>query len=316
MKLSNEQIKEYFINYNKRISSSDAENLLFMDENAFINAVKAILDRTKVVSIDEVETCESCEKVFPSDVMELAHPDDTALFCPQCKADGLIEMFKGFTKLFPSQYERYQNMIEEGMTEEEIEKAFQTVQYGDYIQLDDRFESVHIWTKEVEQKCNRVRYEGSLPWKPKKITWEVYEKEINLASKNNEEIKDIVLKEYANGNIVVSGEEGIQAMPIKEFVKQPVEGMLYDLNRNEAVVLTFIKDPKWINDYAVCKVIQVLKSQILPINYGYLFTVNGENKFVIAENISDAMDFLETKDSTTFTLQISKSIPILIPEKK
>jgi hypothetical protein len=78
----------------------------------------------------------------------------------------------------------------------------------------------------------------------------------------NEEIKDIILREYAKGNIVVATFEGIQAMPLKEFVKQPVEGMLYDLNRNEAVVLTFIKDPKWINDYAVAKVIQELKSQI------------------------------------------------------
>ena len=51
-------------------------------------------------------------------------------------------------------------------------------------------------------------------------------------------------------------------MPLKEFVKQPASGMLYDLNRSEVVVLTFIKDPKWINDYAVAKVIQELKLQL------------------------------------------------------
>lgn len=45
----------------------------------------------------------------------------------------------------------------------------------------------------------------------------------------------------------------------KEFIKQPIEGMLYDLNRNEVTVLTLIEDPKWVNDYAVSKVIQELK---------------------------------------------------------
>ena len=77
-----------------------------------------------------------------------------------------------------------------------------------------------------------------------------------------EEIKDRILAEYKKGNIVVMDFEGIKAMPIKDFIKQPAEGMLYDLNRNEAVVLTFLPDPKWINDFAVAKVIKALKDRI------------------------------------------------------
>jgi len=77
-----------------------------------------------------------------------------------------------------------------------------------------------------------------------------------------EAMKNTIVEEYQKGNIVVSSFEGLQVTSLEEFVKQPVEGMLYDLNRNEAVVLTFIKDPKWINDYAVCKVIQELKRQL------------------------------------------------------
>lgn len=77
-----------------------------------------------------------------------------------------------------------------------------------------------------------------------------------------QDIKNIVTQAAAKGNIVVATFEGLQSIPLKEFVKQPVDGMLYDLNRNEAVVLTFIKDPKWINDYAVAKVIQELKRQL------------------------------------------------------
>ena len=75
-------------------------------------------------------------------------------------------------------------------------------------------------------------------------------------------IKDKILKEYKKGNIVVAGIDGLQGMPIKEFIKQPVEGMLYDLNRDEATVLTLIDNPKWVNDYAVSKVIVALKKRI------------------------------------------------------
>ena len=71
--------------------------------------------------------------------------------------------------------------------------------------------------------------------------------------------RDLVLKEYAKGNIVFMGiEDSPMICPIKDFLKQPIEGILYDLNRSEVVVLSWIKDPKWVNDYAVSKVIQEL----------------------------------------------------------
>ena len=79
-----------------------------------------------------------------------------------------------------------------------------------------------------------------------------------MKTKKKEDIKGIILSEYKKGNIVVSTFEGLQVMPLNEFIKQPAEGMLYDLNRNEAVVLTFINDPKWVNDYACAKVIKKL----------------------------------------------------------
>ena len=75
-------------------------------------------------------------------------------------------------------------------------------------------------------------------------------------------MKDKILEEYKKGNIVVAGVEGLQVIPIKDFIKQPTEGILYDLNRDEVTVLTFLLDPKWINDYAVAKVISELKNRI------------------------------------------------------
>jgi hypothetical protein len=80
--------------------------------------------------------------------------------------------------------------------------------------------------------------------------------------KDIESIKDRILKEYNKGNVVVSGFEGLQVTPLDGIIKQPVDGLLYDLNRNEATILTFINDPKWVNDYAVTKVIRALKKRI------------------------------------------------------
>ena len=75
-------------------------------------------------------------------------------------------------------------------------------------------------------------------------------------------MKELILNEYKKGNIVVAGLDGPKAMPLADFIRQPVNGILYDLNRDEAVVLTFINDPKWINDYAVATTIRALKNEI------------------------------------------------------
>lgn len=82
----------------------------------------------------------------------------------------------------------------------------------------------------------------------------------------SKELKDKILAEYEKGNVVVKGVEGLQVMPIKDFVsKQPADGILYDLNRDEATVLTFIDDPKWINDFAVAKTIRELMNQLADL---------------------------------------------------
>lgn len=77
-----------------------------------------------------------------------------------------------------------------------------------------------------------------------------------------EQIKDKILSERDKGNVVISDFEGLKSISLNEFIKQPTEGLLYDLNRSEPVVLTFIEDPKWVNDFAVCQVIHALKRRI------------------------------------------------------
>ncbi|MGN6438516.1 MAG: hypothetical protein ACTHMM_18375 [Agriterribacter sp.] len=77
-----------------------------------------------------------------------------------------------------------------------------------------------------------------------------------------EELKDLILEESKKGNIVINAFEGIITCGLEDFINQPAEGMLYDLNRDGATVLTFIGDPKWVNDYAVGMVITALKDKI------------------------------------------------------
>lgn len=96
-----------------------------------------------------------------------------------------------------------------------------------------------------------------------------------LYRKEDVEMKDFILSEYKKGNIVIASEEGLLGMPLVDFVKQPAEFMLYDLNRCEAVVLTFINDPKWVNDYACAKVIKELKRQLDVLNQGTQTTDSG-----------------------------------------
>ena len=77
------------------------------------------------------------------------------------------------------------------------------------------------------------------------------------------ELRDKVLEERENGNLVFWGLPGqLMAAKLDEFIEQPAEGILYDLNRLEEVSLTFLADPKWVNDFAVALVIRKLKDQL------------------------------------------------------
>ena len=79
-------------------------------------------------------------------------------------------------------------------------------------------------------------------------------------SEAKEKFRDLVLQEANKGNVVFKTFEGDMVVAnLDEFVKQPIEGLLYDLNRDKATILTFINDPKWVNDFAVSLVIGKLK---------------------------------------------------------
>lgn len=77
-----------------------------------------------------------------------------------------------------------------------------------------------------------------------------------------EELKKRILAERDKGNIVfweLPGE--LMSAKLNDFVEQPAEGILYDLNRLEEVCLTFIGERKWVNDFAVAMTIRKLVEQ-------------------------------------------------------
>ena len=77
---------------------------------------------------------------------------------------------------------------------------------------------------------------------------------------DKKELIELVLEEEKKGNIVFMTIEGPMSAKLDDFIKQPAEGLLYDLNRDRVTTLTLIKkDLKWVNDFAVGLVINRLK---------------------------------------------------------
>jgi hypothetical protein len=80
--------------------------------------------------------------------------------------------------------------------------------------------------------------------------------------KKFENFRDYVLEKEKEGKIVIATFDGFTEDDLDEIIKQPIDGLLYDLNRDRATILTFIEDKKWVNDFACMKVIAKLKACI------------------------------------------------------
>ena len=74
-----------------------------------------------------------------------------------------------------------------------------------------------------------------------------------------EKFKKLILQKEKEGKIVFMTIDGPMVAGLEDFIKQPTEGLLYDLNRDRVTVLTFIDNEKWVNDFAVGLVIGKLK---------------------------------------------------------
>ena len=81
-----------------------------------------------------------------------------------------------------------------------------------------------------------------------------------MSEKQKESTKELITRMEKRDRIVVMTiDGGTNSMNLDAFLDgQPIEGILYDLNRLPETIWTFIDNPKWVNDYAVYLVIKRL----------------------------------------------------------
>lgn len=77
---------------------------------------------------------------------------------------------------------------------------------------------------------------------------------------------EIVMEEREKGNVVcILLPDTWGKIPVKEIIKQPADGLLWDLNRDEATALSFMDKEgmtHWVNNFAVAMVIRELKHRL------------------------------------------------------
>ena len=85
-----------------------------------------------------------------------------------------------------------------------------------------------------------------------------------------QEIFDEIREQEKQGNVVFETIDGFQGAKLDDFINQPTEGLLYDLNRDKPTCATWIKEDKesWINNYAVALVISRLKERLSEYEKG------------------------------------------------
>lgn len=85
----------------------------------------------------------------------------------------------------------------------------ETIKYGDYVQMDDRFESVHIWSKELEEK-------NAGKWNPLKITKEEYDKALAIKSRalapSKEERRQMLFNYFSSEHDIMLMEDDFRAI--------------------------------------------------------------------------------------------------------
>ena len=82
------------------------------------------------------------------------------------------------------------------------------------------------------------------------------------AQMDSEELQKVVLKARDEGKVVMWVlPEQLMTAPLDEFVKQPVDGILWQLNRGEECALSSADNIRWVNYFAVALTIRKLVEQ-------------------------------------------------------
>jgi len=83
---------------------------------------------------------------------------------------------------------------------------------------------------------------------------------------NKKSILDFILKKEKENKIIFCMLDGLVEQDIDDFIKQPAEGILFDLNRDKITCISWLRyndcNPIWVNNYAVALTIERLKQKI------------------------------------------------------
>lgn len=79
----------------------------------------------------------------------------------------------------------------------------------------------------------------------------------------NKDPRDFVLEMEKQGKVVIHDVTGICVATLDEIIKQPTDGLLYDLNRDFLSTLALYNvNERWVNDYAIALVVKKLKEEL------------------------------------------------------
>lgn len=85
-----------------------------------------------------------------------------------------------------------------------------------------------------------------------------------MESDNFKEVLTLIRDLERDGILVIMTEMGLMEVSLERFCQQDADSILWDLNRDEATTLTLGQAglERWVNDYAMAKVIRYLKEEI------------------------------------------------------
>ena len=82
-----------------------------------------------------------------------------------------------------------------------------------------------------------------------------------------EELKNLILSKKKEGKIVFHSIEGLMEAKMEDIIRQPAEGLLWDLNRDLATLLHRASEdnPCWVNDMALSNITEFLVNKVNEI---------------------------------------------------
>lgn len=86
---------------------------------------------------------------------------------------------------------------------------------------------------------------------------------MNFQIMNKQDIFDMQRKAFEEGKVLYNTCDGLMEAKIEDLVNQPTDGLLYDLNRDTATVLTNFDEQKLMNELATINVLKYLQKKYI-----------------------------------------------------